>query len=91
MTMNGQTTIDGDIGINFPAAWKPPQCSTRSWSLRVLAPIGPHRCSQHSGKGGARIERTRQIASAWRSRHILIIITVASIASALPKCFSSPD
>ena len=33
MTMNSQTTIDGDIGIHFPAAWKPPQGSTRFWTM----------------------------------------------------------
>lgn len=30
--MNSETTIDEDLAINFPAAWEPPQGSTRFWS-----------------------------------------------------------
>jgi hypothetical protein len=33
MTMNSETTIDEDLVINFPAARKPPQGSTRFWSM----------------------------------------------------------
>lgn len=33
MIANNKTTIDGNIAIHFPAAWKPPQGSTRIWTM----------------------------------------------------------
>lgn len=49
MTMNSETTIDVDLAINFPAAWKPPQGSIRCWSGRDIGNRRSYDCfRQHA-------------------------------------------